>query len=447
MRILTIRTPSLGNSTYLAAHRSTGLLVDPPRDVERFLDVAESEGIAVTHVLETHVHNDYVSGGRDAARRTGADHVLPAGAGVGFPHVPAFHFEDFEAEGDVSIRPIHTPGHTPEHVSYLVLVEGRAVALFSGGSLLLGSAGRTDLLGGHLAHQLARLQFGSLRRLAELEDDVALLPTHGAGSFCTAAPAGRASSTIGTERRQNPLLAAEDADAFVALQSQGLMPYPAYYPNMAPINRAGPRAMPVRAPPVLDPDTFLSAAERATVVDARARHTFAQGHVPGSLGIELSTSFATWVGWLVPFAEPLLFVVDEAQQGSMAAAELARIGFDEVVGMMLGVEEWRASGRPLDTIEVVSETEALAAAAQGSTLLDVRDPAERAAGPLEGSLHRYVPDLVDGVPSEAEQDVIVMCRTGYRAEIAASLLQRQGFPARVVLSGGVPGMLRSGAVG
>src|SRR5687768_8944044 len=214
MEIRSIRTPGLGDATYLLSHRGLGVVVDPQRDIDRFLAAAGELEVRVRYVLETHVHNDYVSGGRELAQETGSELVLPAGSGVAFAFTPAFHQEELGGEAGLTIRPIHTPGHTPEHVSYLVLIDGKPAALFSGGSLLVGSAGRPDLLGRPRARQLAVLQYGSVSRLARLPDEVGLFPTHGEGSFCTASGAGRSTSTIGEEKRSNPVLAYPDAEAF-----------------------------------------------------------------------------------------------------------------------------------------------------------------------------------------------------------------------------------------
>jgi glyoxylase-like metal-dependent hydrolase (beta-lactamase superfamily II)/rhodanese-related sulfurtransferase len=202
-----IRTAGLGDTTYILSHGGLGVVVDPQRDVDRFLDAGRADGVRIRYVLETHVHNDYISGGRELARRAQAELVLPAGAGVAFDHTPAFHLEDMTADGLV-VRPIHTPGHTPEHVSYLVLVDGEPVALFSGGSLLVGSAGRPDLLGIERAHQLALAQFQSVQRLARLPDELELFPTHGEGSFCSASSAARQTSTIRSEKRTQSAAAA-----------------------------------------------------------------------------------------------------------------------------------------------------------------------------------------------------------------------------------------------
>lgn len=444
MQVESVRTASLGDTTYVLQHAGSVVVVDPQRDIGRFLALVEG-GHTVTHVLETHVHNDYVSGGRDLARRTGADLVLPAGSGAGFPFLPAFHQEELDGLGGLTIRPLHTPGHTPEHVSYLIVVDGEPVAVFTGGSLLVGSAGRSDLLGDELAPQLARLQHGSLQRLATLPDDVGVYPTHGEGSFCTASGAGRSTSTIGREKAENPLYRIPDADAFVSAQLGGLTPYPAYYPYMAPINRRGPTAFATPDVPELGPDDFARLLNGADVIDGRSRYAFAAGHIPGSIGVELGESFAPWVGWLVPFNAPVLLVLDADDDAAAAAVELARIGFTRVLGVMWGVDEWRSTGRALAAYET-----ATAAQLQGhlgadwdGQVLDVRDPLEWDSGHLEGSAHRYVPDLLEGLAGAVSphRPVWVVCRTGNRASIAAGLLERLGVQPIVVAKGGVPDLL------
>ena len=206
MEIISFRTPGLGDQSHLLTHEGHGVLVDPQRDVDRFTAKAAELDVELRFVLETHLHNDYLSGGEQVALRTGAQLVLPAAAAAAYPHTPAFHLEDIPGERGLSIRPIHTPGHTPEHTSYLVLLDGEPVAVFSGGSLLVSSAGRPDLLGPERARTLARLQHGSLHRLAGLPGGVKLLPTHGEGSFCTSTGAGRYTSTIAEEVGSHPCL-------------------------------------------------------------------------------------------------------------------------------------------------------------------------------------------------------------------------------------------------
>jgi len=441
MDITTFRTDGLGDSTYLLTHDGGGVVVDPQRDVERFERAVLDAGIRLTHVLETHIHNDYVSGGRELARRTGARLVLPAAAGVAFDHLPAFHKEDLPG-GPVAIRPLHTPGHTPEHMSYAILMEGEVVAVFSGGSLLVGSAGRTDLLGDDRACQLARLQYLSVHRLAGLAEEAGLYPTHGEGSFCTASGAGRTVSTIGMERRTNPVLAYPDADAFVAGQLAGLQPFPAYYAHMGPINLIGPEPLPSPELDVLDPSDL---PDEARLVDIRPRAAYAAGHIPGSLGLEMSDQVAVWAGWLLPFDSPVVLVAEPGQNVEEVARQFGRIGFDNVLGVVYGVSGWVEAGGSLASFETRT-TEDLASAIGGGSdiqVLDVRSPGERAECRIEGSLYRYAPHLKDGLPAglDRSREVWVTCGSGYRAFAASAFLEAAGLRLVVVTPGGVPDVL------
>jgi hydroxyacylglutathione hydrolase len=448
MQIATFRTPGLGDATYLLTHDGLGVLVDPQRDVDRFLEAAE--GVELRWVLETHLHNDYVSGGRAAAGRTGAELVVPAGAAVPFAHTPAFHSEELAA-GGLALRPLHTPGHTPEHISYVVLVEGEPVAVFSGGSLLVGSAGRCDLLGPDRARGLALAQHRSVRRLAALPDEVGLYPTHGEGSFCTSSGAGRSTSTIGEERRTNPVLAYPDAEAFVAGQLDGLPPFPRYYAHMAPVNHRGPAPLPELDVPELTVDDFAGLDPAVHIVDARSRKQSAAGHVPGALTVELSDQFGVWVGWLLPFGAPVALVADDDTDVAEAVTQLARIGFDDVRGVFRDLAGWRDAGRPLASYGL----EPLAAFTRlveepGAQVLDVRDPGEHASVSLPGATHRYLPELAEaGAPASlaASRPVLVACATGYRASMAASLLLREGFEPIVLDGVGIPELVGARSAG
>ena len=420
-----VRTEGLGDSTYLLIHDGRALVVDPQRDIDRFEAVLERHDAELRAVLETHLHNDYVSGGRDLAQKTGAQLIMPAGAAPAYRHQPAFHREDIDLAGLV-IRPLHTPGHTPEHTSYLILLDGVEVAVFSGGSLLVGSAGRTDLLGEDRAESLARLQYGSVTRLAELPGSVELYPTHGEGSFCTTAGAGRVASTIGIERDASPVLAYPDEDSFVKGQLSGLPLYPSYYRHMGPINLTG-LPTPTQETTVLDeipPDV--------TIVDARPRLSYAKGHLPGSLGVELRDTFGTWIGWITEHDSRLALVLDEDQDSGEALRQLARIGYDRVVGII------RPDSSFTETYQVVTVEEVATAAADGVQILDVRAPHEWEGGVLPGSVLSYVPDVARHIPPDLDRDetVWLVCGAGYRATIAASLLQRVGFDLRVLAEGG-----------
>lgn len=438
MDITTFRTDGLGDNTYLLTHDGGGVVVDPQRDVERFERAIADAGIRLTHVLETHVHNDYVSGGRELARRTGARLVMPAAAGVAFDHIPAFHNEDLPG-CPVVVRPLHTPGHTPEHVSYAILVDGEVVAVFSGGSLLVGSAGRSDLLGEDRACQLARLQYLSVHRLAGLPDETGLFPTHGEGSFCTASGAGRTVSTIGMERRTNPVLAYPDVDAFVVGQLAGLQPFPAYYAHMGRVNLMGPEPLRGQEVDVLDPSDL---PDHAGLVDIRPRAAFAAGHIPGSLGLEMSDQVAVWAGWLLPFDSPVVLVAERGQDVEEVARQFGRIGFDNVLGVVYGVSGWVEAGGSLASFETRTTDDLSAAIGSGMNLqvLDVRSPGEWEECRLEGSIHRYVPDLRDGLPVglDRSREVWVTCGSGYRAFVACAFLEAAGLRVVVVTPGGVP---------
>lgn len=428
--IETVRTEGLGDSTYILIHQGLAVVVDPQRDIDRFEPFLEDTGAELRLVLETHLHNDYVSGGRNLANKHGAELVMPAGAAPVFRHRPAFHHEDIDL-GEMAIRPLHTPGHTPEHTSYLVLIDGREVAVFSGGSLLVGSAGRSDLLGEDRAETLARLQYGSVNRIAALADDVGLYPTHGAGSFCSTTRAGGVSSSIGIEKISNPALAYEDEDAFVKGQLSGLPAYPSYYQHMGPLNLTG------LGPPILDVAVIDEIPEGATVIDARPFERYASGHLPGSLGLEVRDSFGTWVGWVTEHDTPLVLVLDEDQDAGEPLRQLSRIGYDQVLGIK------RPDSSFTEIYQVVDAAQVAAAAERGEQVVDVRAPAEWETGVIEGSVLTYVPDLAKAMPSDLEQDrpVWLVCGTGYRATIAAGIVQARGFEPMVLAEGGATDVL------
>ncbi|WP_182903969.1 rhodanese-like domain-containing protein [Microbispora sp. H10830] len=434
MEIVSFRTPGLGDQTYLLTHEGKGVLVDPQRDIDRFLRAAAERDVELRLVVETHLHNDYVSGGEQAALRTGAELVLPAAAAPAYPHTPAFHMEDIEGGDGLSLRPIHTPGHTPEHISYLVLIEGEPVAVFSGGSLLVASAGRPDLLGAARARTLARLQHGSLRRLAALPPEIGLFPTHGEGSFCSASGAGRYTSTIGEEIRSNPLLAVEDAEHLADELLAAPMPIPAFYRYMGPANTLGVPPMPSTAAPEL---AIGDLPQDAQVIDVRPRKRQADGFLPGSIGIELGDDFGSWAGWLLPYRSPIVLVAEPGQDAAEAVTQLARIGIDTVRGVVRDLGP--AATATFERLDLATFT--ARAAQPGAQVLDVRMPNERAAAHLEGAAERFLADLVaEGVPAELDRGhpVLVACGSGRRAAIAATLLIREGYIPAVLDGAGVP---------
>jgi glyoxylase-like metal-dependent hydrolase (beta-lactamase superfamily II)/rhodanese-related sulfurtransferase len=446
-----VAIPGLGDTSYLLGSDGEGLVVDPQRDVGALLDLAEADDLRVRYVLETHVHNDYVSGAMEIHRATGAEVVGPTGSGFAFAFHAMSEGDDLRL-GSLRVVAMATPGHTPEHTSYLVYEEGSEdpVAVFTGGSLLVAGAGRTDLLGPDRTDELTRRQFRSIRRLAELPDAVRVLPTHGAGSFCVAGPPPEQRvSTIGAERQENRALGAASEDVFVKQQLDGLLAFPTYYRQMAPMNRAGPDPVEAVIQPVaLSPSQVEQlVAEGAQVVDGRGRAEFAAAHLPGSINIELDDAFASYVGWLVPFGADLVLVVPEPSEDSMreAATQLLRIGYERVLGHLVdGVPAWRASGRDVRSYPLATIEELCDALRSGSHpfVLDVRQRTEWEAGHLEGSVHRFVGDL-PGHEGELEgAEAWVICRTGHRSAMAASLLDRAGVSVRLVADRGVDELLR-----
>jgi glyoxylase-like metal-dependent hydrolase (beta-lactamase superfamily II)/rhodanese-related sulfurtransferase len=449
MDIEQILTPGLGNTTYLLTSGGEAVVVDPPRDAWRVTAVADARGWRLTHVVETHVHNDYLSGALELRADRRAEIVAPARGRYAFEHRGVDEGDTLEV-GGLRLVARATPGHTPEHLAWEVVAEGASgpSAVLTGGSLLVGSAGRTDLLGADSTERLTRAQFESLRSLATLGDDVAVLPTHGAGSFCSAGPVdGERTSTIGMERRMNPLLGAPDESAFRRALLGGLAAYPTYYEAMAPINRAGPLVLGrPGAPPSLDAAAFRAAvAAGAHVVDARPRAEFAAGHLPGSLNIELNDTFASYVGWFVPFGAAVALVLPEPLEAALedATVQLFRIGYDRVTGGLSGgVVAWADAGGALDAFPTTT-IEALhrqAIAGVAGYALDVRDPHEwREDGVVPGAIRVPLGELADKLASiPRDGPVTVFCRSGRRATIAASLLDAAGIEVRLIGQGGAP---------
>ncbi len=435
MELMSFRTPGLGDQTYLFTHEGKGILVDPQRDVDRFLAAAEERDVEMRLVLETHLHNDYVSGGEQVALRTGAELVLPAAAAPAYSHTPAFHLEDIKAEG-LTVRPIHTPGHTPEHTSYLVLIDGEPIAVFSGGSLLVGTAGRPDLLGTERARTLGKLQCGSVHRLADLPGAVALYPTHGEGSFCAASNAGKYTSTIGEEVESNPLLSVSDPEEFADRLLAAPMPIPAFYQYMGPANTLGVPPMPRTVVPELTYADLADQPEDTRIIDLRPAEELAAGFVPGSIGIALADDFGSWAGWLLPYQARIVLVAGPDQDITEAVTQLAQIGIDTVQGVVRDL-----TGAPADRFTLVDvPTFRRLQAEPEAQVLDVRMPNERTDLPLEGALERFLPELfTDGIPAELDRDrpVLIICGSGRRATIAATLLAREGYEPVVLIGAGV----------
>ncbi|MDT5097572.1 MAG: hypothetical protein QOC76_1309 [Mycobacterium sp.] len=422
MKVTIIETSALGDRSYVVTDGTTAVVIDPQRDIDRVLTAVGDARI--THVLETHIHNDYVTGGLELSRTAAAEYVVPEGEDLGYSARRVVDGDTIES-GPIVLRVIHTPGHTQHHVSYELRDEsGTTVGVFSGGSLLFGSTGRTDLVDDAETEALTRAQYRSVRRLADtLPDGAEVYPTHGFGSFCSASIVDEDSSTIGQQRQSNPALAKDEQDFVDELLAE-LSAYPTYYAHMGVINSEGPAAVDLSLPKTIGPDELRRRLESGEwVVDVRHRVAFAAGHVGGSLGFELSGSFVTYLGWLHPWGTPLTLIGEDEDQIADARRELVRIGVDDITGSA-DIELVRDAAD--ERTYRVADFGALAKAigGDGVTVLDVRQADEFADSHIDGALNIPLHELVDRVGELPVGEVWVHCASGYRASIAASILDR-----------------------
>ncbi|MDO5710151.1 MAG: MBL fold metallo-hydrolase [Micrococcales bacterium] len=422
--IVLIETPSLGDRSYLAHDGDVAFVVDPQRDLDRVLDLAEREGVRIAAVFDTHIHNDYVTGGIALARQVGADYYLNEADDVSFDRTPIRDGQVVQV-GSMAVRAIATPGHTFTHLSYAL--EGDEPVVFTGGSLLFGSTGRPDLLGQEHSHELARHQHASAHRLAtELPDEARVMPTHGFGSFCSATQSSGDSSTIGAEKRANPALTKDEAD-YVEDILAGLEEYPAYYAHMAAANSAGPDAAdlsPVEKADASELRRRLEAGE--WLVDLRQRTAFAAGHAPGTFNFGIDGQFSTYLGWLIPWGTPVTLLGDSQEQVDEAQREMTLIGIRWRSAAATG----RAHALRDDALSWVP-TAKFADLAQvrhhrAVSVLDVRRPAEFASGHIENAVNVPIHDLLTRADDVPGGEVWVHCAGGYRASVAASILAAAG---------------------
>jgi hydroxyacylglutathione hydrolase len=442
IEIVVIDTPSLGDRSYLVTDGAAALVVDPQRDIDRILVAAADRGVAVTHVFETHIHNDYVSGGLALAGETGAVYHVNGADDVALRRAAIGDGDVIEA-GAMRVRVIAAPGHTWTHLAYAVTDArtGDVAGVFTGGSLLHGSTGRPDLLGARHAPALAAAQHASARRLAALlPGHTPVYPTHGFGAANPVSGGPARATTIAQERRANPVLTL-DEDRYVTSVLAGLDTFPAYYTRMGQANRFGADAPALLPPPRVLPGQVpgrIAAGE--WVVDLRGRRAFAAGHVPGSLSFPLGDAFATHLGWLLPGSARLTLLASTPGQVAAAQRELARIGVDRIAGAAIGTSaDWLGGEDPASF--PVSGFHGLAAARRrgGVTILDVRRPLEWAASHIDGAVHiplHELPgrlrELPAGGTGRPPASVWVHCQGGYRAGVAASLLAAAGHLVTVV---------------
>jgi hydroxyacylglutathione hydrolase len=444
----------LGNSSYLIGSEATGLaaVIDPQRDVDRYLQAADGLGLRLTYALDTHLHNDFISGAHELLAQRGLVVGASAEAQLEFTHQPLYDGATLSL-GDVTIGVLATPGHTPEHVSFTVnpLDHPTPTAIFTGGALIVGGAARTDLLGPELTGHLARQLYHTLHdQLLHLPDEVVVYPTHGAGSFCSAPVSSDRTTTIGRERQWNYLLQAASEEEFIKQALSNLPDYPTYFRYMRPINQHGPRVLnglPLLPP--LSPDQVQQQlAQGAAVIDTRKPRDFMAGHIPASYGIPLGAPLITWAGWVVPFGTPVILIADAPARREEAVRYLLRIGYDDLRGYLDGgLAAWSAAGLPTRRVPSVSAEELRSQLERGTapTILDVRHDDEWRAGHLPHAIHLAAGRLPLSLPpASRDEPLIVHCAHADRSTVAISLLERGGYQDLALLDKGYSGWQAAG---
>ncbi|MEX2620423.1 MAG: rhodanese-like domain-containing protein [Egibacteraceae bacterium] len=447
--------PSLGHASYLVGDERTGqaLVLDPRRDVGDYFAAARSQGLRITHVLDTHGHNDYLSGLSEVAGRADATRLGSAEGAFGYDHQPLKDGQTLEL-GDIGLEVLHTPGHTPEHLSLLVYdreLGDEPALLLSGGALLVGDLARPDLLGGaDEAREAARRFCHTIQtKILPLPDHVEVWPTHVAGSLCGANIGSRLSTTVGYERRANAILAeVSSKDAFVTecLRMDHLPAVPPYWQRMRAQNLAGAdRLGMLGEPPALQPAAVAEAqAGGALVLDTRSPEAFGGSHVPGALNVAAGSSFPTWAGTVVPADARVLLVLDTPDDLWAVTWELLRIGYPPPLGWLAGgMHAWRTAALPLARLPQHTVSE-LAEARDDRTVIDVRQPAEWAGGHIDGATFitgAGLPDRLDEVPPGP---LAVICGSGFRSSVSASLLAHHGRDDVVNVLGGMSAWRQAG---
>jgi hydroxyacylglutathione hydrolase len=458
MRLERIYTPGLAQVAYLVGDEQTGVaaVIDPRRDVDEYLALADAAGLRITHVCETHIHADFVSGALELARASGATIYASRVGESAFAHEPLDDGDVLEI-GALRLQALWTPGHTPEHMSYLLFDPARGhqpVALFSGDLLFVGEVGRPDLLGEGLTDQLAGQLYESIhQRLMSLPDDLVVYPGHGAGSSCGKSIGDADSTTMGQEKRFNYAFQTREPEAFRRAVLENMPPAPTYYPVLKRVNKAGARPL-----AELTPGTALSVqdverriAGNALLIDTRSPAAFGGAHIPGALFAGLGTNFTTWMGWLAPYDRDLVLLLEEDWQFEEARTQLRRIGLDRVAGYLAGgLPDWLAAGRDIASLPQLSVHELHERLAGGLHVLDVRGDDEWRGGHIADASHRYAGELVRGANGASVKGVptasplALICGSGYRSSVVASVLQRQGRADLLNVLGGMEGWQAAG---
>jgi glyoxylase-like metal-dependent hydrolase (beta-lactamase superfamily II) len=434
--VLVIETKGLGDRSYVVHDGEHALVVDPQRDIDRVEHLIAEHGLTITHVAETHIHNDYVNGGFELARRHGATYLVPGGVELSYldlPWVQAVHDGDTVTVGSFEVAVLHTPGHTPHHVSFAASRDGHPGAVFTGGSLLYGTVGRPDLVAPDLTVQQAHDQWHSAHKLAEaLAEETAIYPTHGFGSFCSSIQTEGKQTSIGEEKSINPALTQAEQD-FVEMLLAGLDVFPAYYAHMGPANAAGPADVDLSLPTLAEPaELRRRIAEGEWVVDLRSREVFAAGHVAGALNFDLDGAFINYLGWMIPWGTPVTLLGATTEQVEAAQRELVRIGIDRPAAQAVGGPVfWTEDGEELKTIRRVTFDQLhaeLGGSVGDAAVVDTRQVLEWESGHVDGAVFLPFYEVIDRMGElPKDRPVYVYCGSGYRASAVTSLLHHHGW--------------------
>lgn len=453
MIIERIFTPGLAQVAYLVADEASRkvAVIDPRRDIEAYTTWADQNGVEIVAILETHVHADFVSGARELGVTTGAPIYASRLGAQAFPHKPLDDGDEIIV-GAVKLRALWTPGHTPEHMSFLAIDprQGDApAAVFTGDALFVGEVGRPDLLGDKETQRLAEQLYETVAcRFASLDDVLVVYPGHTGGSACGKKIGDAPHTTIGQEKLFNYAFQIRDKDAFIETVLEGMPTPPTYYPVLKRVNKAGaPLLSDLPDGDALTPDEVAARQEKgALIVDARSPEAFGAGHVPSAVFAGLGPNFTTWLGWLAPYERDLILVLDEhegAAQFAEARTELRRIGLDRVAGYLNGgMAAWQSEGRKIVVLPqtpVQDLAEQLAGPEDVLTVLDVRSDEEWLDGHIAGAVHRYVGEILQGgePPIDGVSQVAVVCGSGYRSSVASSVLQARGYRNLINIPGGM----------
>ena len=458
----------LAQASYVIGCQATGeaIAIDPNRDTDQYLRTAEAEGLKITHVTETHIHADFVSGSRELAARTGARLFLSDEGDANWKYAFAAQAGatllkdgDRITVGNILIDVIHTPGHTPEHIVFLITDSAGAtepIAVVSGDFIFVGDVGRPDLLekAANIKGTMevgARQLYASLQKFASQPDWLQVWPGHGAGSSCGKGISAIPHSTLGYERRFNWAFQAKSEADFVAAVLAGQPEPPKYFATMKRVNKEGPRILHgLNRPELLQVDALeAKLRDQSLVVDTRSAAAFAAGHVPGTINIPLNSSFTTWAGWMVPYDKDFSLIVDDRSAGiDTATRDLAMIGLDRIAGYFDAgvIDAWAAGQRPVGTLSQVTVQDVQASLGhQAVTLLDVRNQNEWDSGHIPGARHialGYLGDRLADVPRD--KPVVIHCASGSRSAIGASVLKAHGIDNVSNFSGGMSAWRKAG---